>query len=80
MDNVFLKSKASGVYKILWTLLKEEKVLKGQMQMCGWCASGFEPKQDAKGRGRPAVYCSARCRVAARRSRLRAEAKAQSNG
>ena len=27
MDNVFLKSKASGVYKILWTLLKEEKVL-----------------------------------------------------
>lgn len=38
---------------------------------CLHCWQEFMPKQDPKGRGRPAKYCSAKCRTYASRARRR---------
>ncbi len=50
----------------------------GQTQMCIHCGNAFEAKIDPQGRGRPAQYCNATCRVYANRQHRRRTKAGQS--
>lgn len=56
------------------------KVMFGQTLMCAHCGQPYESKSNRTTGGRPSLYCSVNCRVAANRAKKAQNAAEHSGG